>query len=158
VMFCAIAWHARRKLAAELQSRVVGEENVNQLRFLQDASHQLRTPITIALGHAELLAGELSGRPEATDIAVILGELGRLWRIAERLLVIAAAEETESLSQEMVALDSFVIELLRRWRPIADRHWQLGRLRSSFRLTGSGLAWRWTRCLRTPSGIPPQET
>jgi signal transduction histidine kinase len=132
VMFCAIVWHARRKLAAELQSRVVGEENVrllvNQRRFLQDASHQLRTPITVALGHAELLAGELSGQQEANDIGVILGELSRLRRIAERLLVIAAAEDPEFLSQEMVALDSFAIELLRRWRPTADRQWQLGRL------------------------------
>ena len=131
-MFGAIVWHARRKLAAELQSRVVGEENarllVNQRRFLQDASHQLRTPITIALGHAELLASDLSGRQEGNDIGVILGELTRLRRIAERLLVIAAAEDPEFLHPEAVALDSFTMELLRRWRPTADRHWQLGRL------------------------------
>jgi signal transduction histidine kinase len=131
-MFCAIVWHARRKLAAELQSRKVGEENVrllaNQRRFLQDASHQLRTPITIALGHAELLASDLSGQQEANDIGVILGELSRLRRIAERLLVIAAAEDPEFLSLEMIALDSFAIELLRRWRPTADRRWRLGTL------------------------------
>jgi signal transduction histidine kinase len=131
-MFCAIVWHARRKLAAELQSRKVGEENVrllvNQRRFLQDASHQLRTPITIALGHAELLASDLSGQQEANDIGVILGELSRLRRIAERLLVIAAAEDPEFLSPEVVPLDRFAIELLRRWRPTADRQWQLGTL------------------------------
>jgi signal transduction histidine kinase len=131
-MFCAIVWHARRKLEAELQSRKVGEENarllVNQRRFLQDASHQLRTPITIALGHAELLASDLSGQQEANDIGVILGELSRLRRIAERLLVIAAAEDPEFLSPEMIALDSFAIELLRRWRPTADRQWRLGTL------------------------------
>jgi signal transduction histidine kinase len=131
-MFVAIVWHARRKLAAENRSRLVSEENARllatQRRFLQDASHQLRTPITIALGHAELLAGGIAGRQESDDIQVVLGELNRLRRIAERLLVIAAAEDPEFLHPEPVALDSFTMEILRRWRPTADRSWQLGRL------------------------------
>jgi two-component system OmpR family sensor kinase len=131
-MFLAMVWHARRKLAAEHKTRLVSEENAEllatQRRFLQDASHQLRTPITIALGHAELLAGTLTGHQEGRDIQVVLGELNRLRRIAERLLVIAAAEGPEFLHPEPVALDSFVMEILRRWRPTADRRWQLGRL------------------------------
>jgi signal transduction histidine kinase len=131
-MFLAMVWHARRKLTAEQQSRLVGEENArllaNQRRFLQDASHQLRTPITIALGHAELLATDLSGHQEAQDIQVILGELTRLRRIAERLLVIAAAEDPEFLHPEPIALDRFTMEALRRWRPTAERRWQLGKL------------------------------
>jgi signal transduction histidine kinase len=131
-MFGAMAWHARRKLAAERESRLVGEENARllatQRRFLQDASHQLRTPITIALGHAELLARGLTGRQEGHDIQVVLGELNRLRRIAERLLVIAAAEGPEFLHLEPVALDSFTMEVLRRWRPTVDRRWQLGKL------------------------------
>jgi signal transduction histidine kinase len=125
-------WHARRKLTAEQESRRVGEENARllatQRRFLQDASHQLRTPITIALGHAELLAGDLTGHQEGRDIEVVLGELNQLRRIAERLLVIAAAEGPEFLRAEPVELDGFVLEILRRWRPTADRRWQLGRL------------------------------
>jgi signal transduction histidine kinase len=131
-MFLAMVWHARRKLAAEQESRLVGEENARllatQRRFLQDASHQLRTPITIALGHAELLADGLTSQQEGHDIQVVLGELNRLRRIAERLLVIAAAEGPEFLHPEPVALDSFTMEILRRWRPTADRSWQLGRL------------------------------
>jgi signal transduction histidine kinase len=131
-LFLAIVWYARRKLAAEQESRLVGEENARllatQRRFLQDASHQLRTPITIALGHAELLARGLTGRQEGHDIQVILGELSRLRRIAERLLVIAAAEDPEFLHPEPVSLDSLTMEILRRWRPTADRRWQLGRL------------------------------
>jgi len=131
-MFVAMVWHARRKLTAEQESRRVGEENARllatQRRFLQDASHQLRTPITIALGHAELLAGDLTGRQEGHDIEVVLGELNQLRRIAERLLVIAAAEGPEFLRTELVELDGFVLEILRRWRPTADRRWQLGRL------------------------------
>ena len=131
-MFLAMMWHARRKLTAEQESRLVSEENARllatQRRFLQDASHQLRTPITIALGHAELLARGLTTRQEGHDIEVVLGELNRLRRIAERLLVIAAAEGPEFLQPEAVELDSFTMELLRRWRPTADRRWQLGRL------------------------------
>jgi signal transduction histidine kinase len=131
-MFGAMVWHARRKIAAEREARLVGEENARllatQRRFLQDASHQLRTPITIALGHAELLASDLSGRQQGDDIGVILGELTRLRRIAERLLVIAAAEDPEFLHPEPVALDSFTMDVLRRWRPTAERRWQLGRL------------------------------
>jgi signal transduction histidine kinase len=125
-------WQARRRLAAELRARLADAENASllasQRRFLQDASHQLRTPITIALGHAELLATEMSGQQEANDISVIIGELNRLRRIAERLLVIAAAEDPEFLHPEPVALDGFVLDLLRRWRPTADRRWLLGRL------------------------------
>ena len=131
-MFGAMAWHARRKLAAERESRLIGEENARllatQRRFLQDASHQLRTPITIALGHAELLSRGLTGRQEGHDIQVVLGELNRLRRIAERLLVITAAEGPEFLHLEPVALDSFTMEILRRWRPTVDRRWQLGKL------------------------------
>ena len=131
-MFLAMVWHARRKLTAEQESRLVSEENARllatQRRFLQDASHQLRTPITIALGHAELLAHGLTSPQEDHDIQVVLGELNRLRRIAERLLVIAAAEGPEFLHPEPVALDSFTMEILRRWRPTADRRWLLGRL------------------------------
>lgn len=131
-MFGAMAWHARRKQAAEQESRLVGEENArllaNQRRFLQDASHQLRTPITIAMGHAELLARDLVGRQEGRDIQVVLGELNRLRRIAERLLVITAAEGPQFLHLEPVALDNFTMETLRRWRPTVNRRWQLGRL------------------------------
>jgi signal transduction histidine kinase len=131
-MFLAMVWHARRKLTAEQESRRFGEENARllatQRRFLQDASHQLRTPITIALGHAELLASGLAGPQEGHDIEVVLGELNRLRRIAERLLVIAAAEGPEFLQPEAVELDGFIVEVLGRWRPTADRRWQLGQL------------------------------
>ncbi|MBV9384528.1 MAG: HAMP domain-containing histidine kinase [Streptosporangiaceae bacterium] len=131
-MFAAMVWHAQRKQAAEHEARLVGEENARllatQRQFLQDAAHQLRTPITIALGHAELLASDLTGQQEGNDIQVVLGELNRLRRIAERLLVIAASEDPEFLRPEPVALDRLTMEIIRRWRPTAERNWQLGRL------------------------------
>jgi signal transduction histidine kinase len=132
LMFLAMAWHARRKLAAERSHRLVSEHNTrlltDQRRFLQDAAHQLRTPITIALGHAELLATAVNGQQEAEDIDVVIGELSRLRRISERLLIIAAAADPAFLHPEPVALDQLVAELIRRWRPAAARSWRIARL------------------------------
>jgi signal transduction histidine kinase len=133
-MFGMMVWHAQRRLAAHKVSARISAENARllatQRRFLQDASHQLRTPITIALGHAELLASTLagSGRPEERDIGVVVGELARLRRLGERLLMIAAAEDPEFLRPEPVALDRFTMDVLRKWMPTAQRSWQLGRL------------------------------
>jgi signal transduction histidine kinase len=133
-MFGMMVWHAQRRLTADQErARISGENErmlATQRRFLQDASHQLRTPITIALGHAELLASELagSGTPQERDIGVVVGELARLRRLGERLLMIAAAEDPEFLRPEPVALDRFIMDVLRKWMPTAKRSWQLGRL------------------------------
>jgi two-component system OmpR family sensor kinase len=132
LMFLAMAWHAHRGVAADRSHRLISEHNTrlldDQRRFLQDAAHQLRTPITIALGHAELLAGAVEGKQEAEDIDVVVGELNRLRRISERLLIIAAAADPAFLHPEPVALDQLVAELIRRWQPAADRCWRIGRL------------------------------
>jgi two-component system, OmpR family, sensor kinase len=99
-----------------------------QRTFLQDAAHQLRTPITIALGHAELLASALAGHPKQPDICVVVDELTRLKSLSERLLLIAASQDPGFLVPEPVALDSFLLEALRRWQPTARRVWMAGRL------------------------------
>ena len=132
IMFWLMVWHAQRRLDADHERDLVSDENARllttQRRFLQDASHQLRTPITIALGHAELLAQELTGQAEKRDIQVVVGELTRLRRLGERLLVIAASEDPDFLLPEPIALDGFTMDVIRRWRPTADRQWQVGRL------------------------------
>jgi signal transduction histidine kinase len=96
-MFVAVVWHANRRIAADRERQLIGEKNSrlleSQRRFLQDASHHLRTPITIALTHAELLASDLDGR-ELRDMQTVLGEITRLRRLSERLLVIAAVPQT----------------------------------------------------------------
>jgi signal transduction histidine kinase len=132
LIFGLVMHYAHRRQAAYTERAKVSEENARllaaQRRFLQDASHQLRTPITIALGHAELLARELTGQRQARDIDLVVGELTRLKSLAERLLLIATSENPDFLRLEPVALDEFIIEVLRRWRPAAQRDWHLGRI------------------------------
>jgi signal transduction histidine kinase len=75
-----------------------------------------------------VLARELTDRTERRDIEVVVGELSRLRRLGERLLVIAASEDPDFLRPEPIALDRFMMDVIGRWRPTADRQWQLGRL------------------------------
>jgi signal transduction histidine kinase len=132
LLFGLVMHYAHRRQAADTERARVSEENARllaaQRRFLQDASHQLRTPITIALGHAELLARELTDQGHARDIDLVVGELTRLKSLAERLLLIATSENPDFLHLEPVALDGFIMEALRRWRPTAQRRWQIGRI------------------------------
>ena len=131
-MVWVMLWHGHRRMAVSAEHVRVSEENerllATQRRFLQDASHQLKTPITIALGHAELLARNLADNQDKRDINVIVGELNRLRKLSERLLLIATSANPDFLVPEQLALDEFTAEVLGRWRPAADRKWQFGRL------------------------------
>jgi len=131
-IFIVMVVQAHRRTVAEGRTRIAAEAQRMlqvQRQFLQDASHQLRTPITIALGHAELLGAELSGQ-QRDDIDVVVGELERLRTLSDRLLLIAASEHPDFLTLEPADLDVLVVELLQRWKRAAPRHWQLGRLDS----------------------------
>jgi len=131
-VFVATVWHSQRKLAAERSRQLIGEHNArlltDQRQFLQDAAHQLRTPITIALGHAELLATDLAGEQQGEDIGVVIGELSRLRRISDRLLLIAAAGDPAFLHAENVQLDQLITDHVRRWRPTIGQRLRIGTL------------------------------
>src|SRR5690349_8841214 len=126
LMFLVMVWHGRRRLAAlegrlaameELQ-RVSGE-NLRLLErqrlFLLDASHELGTPITIALGHAELIEQAADGKDVTEDARIVVGELGRLRRLASRLLLLASTDSPGFLDLAPVTADSLVMESLERW-------------------------------------------
>lgn len=127
-----LVWHGDLGRSAAAGSDRPGDETgqllANQRTFLQDAAHQLKTPITIALGHAELLAAELAGHRKQQDVYVMVGELTRLKSLSERLLLIAASQDPVFLYLAPVALDGFLVEALRRWQPTARRVWATGRL------------------------------
>src|SRR6476646_6868102 len=91
-MFLAMVWHARRRVDAMRIVEARAEERRSMLerqeRFIHDASHELRTPVTIARGHLELLEPR---KEDAAEVAIALDELGRIDAIIERLLLLATA-------------------------------------------------------------------
>jgi signal transduction histidine kinase len=127
-MFVLMVWHANRRAAALEEVQRVSETNTRMLErersFLQDASHELRTPITVALGHAELIARATPDAKVREDAHVVVDELGRLRALADRLLLLASAEQPSFLLRRPVAPSSLVEEALRRWSPIS-RRWSL---------------------------------
>jgi signal transduction histidine kinase len=128
-MFLVMVWHARRRVSAMQELEKVSGENLRLLererRFVQDASHELRTPITVALGHAELIQRQASTQKVSEDAAVIADELGHLRRLADRLLLLAAIEDPEFLHLVPVNTEAIVVDAVRRWAA-APRRWLLG--------------------------------
>jgi two-component system, OmpR family, sensor kinase len=94
-----------------------------QRRFLDDAGHELRTPITIARGHLELLGDDPQEKEET--VALVLDELSRMARIVNDLLLLAKAEEPDFLEREPVDVDALTDELHAKVPALGDRQWVL---------------------------------
>lgn len=128
-MFVAMVWHAHRRQAAVEEARRLAESEhrllEGQRAFVRDASHELRTPITVARGHAELIRGAGVNGQIGRDADVILDELGRLSRLSERLLILTAAGNPGFLSRSDVEVEPLVVGLMCRWSPTARRAWRV---------------------------------
>ena len=68
------------------------------------------TPITVALGHAELIERAVTNSVVADDAHVVTDELMRLRRLATRMLLLASAGGPDFLHLEPVALESVAVE------------------------------------------------
>jgi signal transduction histidine kinase len=127
-MFLAMVWHARRRQTAmeETRRHAEGEHRLleRQREFVRDASHELRTPITVARGHIELIRSSADGQM-ASDADVALDELARLSRVSERLLLLAAAEDPMALRFSRVEVRPLLTGMADRWGPAAPRRWEV---------------------------------
>ena len=126
-MFLAMVWHARRRQQAAHDVERIAENRARLLerqeRFLHDVTHELRTPVTIARGHLELLGWE---QPSSPELAVALDELGRIERIINRLLFLAKTERPDFLTKREIDAETFVEDVFLRWSDVVARVWRLG--------------------------------
>jgi signal transduction histidine kinase len=131
LMFMIMVWHARRRLTAVEEIKRVSEHNLlllgQQRQFLQDVSHELGTPITIALGHAELITHAATDQAVAKDARVTVDELLRMRRLANRLVLLASTDSPDFLHPAPVDAAELVMETLQRWSR-TPRRWSIGAL------------------------------
>lgn len=121
VVFVVMVWYVRRGVDARERYRQVSEHNLallhRQRQFVQDASHVLRTPLAIALGHAELIRRTAADPTIAGDLDVVIDELRRLKHISDRLLALAATEQPDFLHPLGTRIDHLVIQACSHWAP-----------------------------------------
>lgn len=95
----------------------------HQRRFLDDVAHELRTPITIARGHLEMIGD--SSEERAETVAIVSDELDRMGRYVSDLLLLAKAERPDFLRLGPVDLGDLAAMLQQRVWAIAERRWVL---------------------------------
>ena len=95
-----------------------------QQRFVDDAGHELRTPITVIRGHLDLMGEDPDERRAA--LLLIDDELERMHRIVNDLLTLAKAERADFLRLGPVDLSELTEELHAKAAGLGDRAWRLG--------------------------------
>jgi two-component system OmpR family sensor kinase len=125
LLFLVMVGHVRRRSAAVAEARLAADREwvarEMQKRFVRLASHELRTPITVARGYTELLNDDFRNARVREDIRVVLDELDKLERIAGRLLALALAHQMSELDPDIVDMTALVRRVARRWEPVAGR-------------------------------------
>ncbi|MGH2751828.1 MAG: sensor histidine kinase [Actinomycetota bacterium] len=99
----------------------LGEAFAIQRGFIDDAGHELRTPITIIRGHLELMGEDAAERRET--VALVTDELDRMTRMVEDLLMLTRAQRPDFLNLTAVDVSELTDELNTKVRGLARREW-----------------------------------
>jgi signal transduction histidine kinase len=99
----------------------------SQRRLLSDVSHQLRTPLTVARGHLEVLQRTSLNDPLAVNetVDLVVDELDHMRALVERLLLLGRAMEPDFLAKQPIDLRSCLGDVYAAAQVLADRRWTL---------------------------------
>jgi signal transduction histidine kinase len=118
-VFAAMVLFVRRAVAAREEISHVYEHNVVLLEYarhlVRHASHIVRTPLTIALGHAEILERTTDDAAAARDARVVIDELKRLKDATDRLLELATSHQPGFVHPVVTPLREVVADACDRW-------------------------------------------
>ena len=94
-----------------------------QRNFINDAGHELKTPITIIRGHLELMDDD--PQEQQKTINLVMDELDRMSRLVGDLVLLAKTERPDFLQLETIDLASFNPELFKKIQALGQRNWRL---------------------------------
>jgi signal transduction histidine kinase len=94
-----------------------------QRRFVDDAGHELRTPITVIRGHLDVMGDDPEDRQRTLDL--VSDELERMSRMVDDLLTLARTEQPDFLRPRLVDLDELTDRMLQNARGLGQRDWRL---------------------------------
>lgn len=103
----------------------IGKSVEQQNRFVSDASHELRTPIAVIKGYADLLDrwGKDDRQVLEEAVAAIQSEAESMNSLLEKLLFLARADNNrQHIEMQSFSLSELVEEVLRETRLIAPGH------------------------------------
>jgi signal transduction histidine kinase len=100
----------------------IEEGALAQRRFVDDAGHELRTPITIMRGHLDVVDTSDPDDVRST-LELVDDELGRMNRIVSDLLVLAKAGQPQFVRPEPTDVAALLDETVAKARWLADREW-----------------------------------
>jgi two-component system, OmpR family, sensor kinase len=103
-----------------------------QRQFIDDASHELRTPITIVRGHLEVMGDDPAER--AAAVRIVTDELDRMSRIVEDLLLLAKSQRPDFVRPEPTSVAELTSDVDAKVRALGDRRWRLDAI-------GEGTVW-----------------
>lgn len=95
----------------------------SQRRFVDDAGHELRTPITVIRGHLELMGDDPEDREHTLEL--VTSELARMQRIVEELLLLARADQPDFVQTQPVNLTDLTLDVFDNARVLGDRKWSI---------------------------------
>ena len=110
---------------------------ITQRNFINDAGHELRTPITIIRGHLELIEiinADSLARQETINL--VIDELDRMNRLVNDLILLARAERHDFLQIETIELTSFITGLFDKLQTVGEHNWHLDNQILSGNMTG----------------------
>ncbi|MGQ0481914.1 MAG: sensor histidine kinase [Pseudonocardia sp.] len=96
-----------------------------QRQFLDDAGHELRTPITIIRGNLETVEEDDDPDERAEVVRLCLDELDRMSRIVEDLLLLAKARRTDFIQCAPAELVDLTLDIDAKIRALGTRRWHL---------------------------------
>ncbi len=93
-----------------------------QRQFIDDAGHELKTPLTVLRGHLELV-DPADPVDVAETRALLLDEIDRMGRLVEDLILLAKADRADFVRPTLVELGPFTDEVVDKARALGDRRW-----------------------------------